>query len=104
MDIDPTFDYFNVGVASATVAVSALGCAPVSSCRAHPGWCEAEHPYVAFWAQKGPARIVRDVVNDLGIGGINWSIERENDGLLVYARNVLGMMKFGKGLYDRRNE
>ena len=89
-------------IASATVAVSALGCAPVSSCRSHPDQVDG-HPYLALWTKRGAARIVREVVDELEIGGINWTIERENDGILVYDCSVTGMMDFGKGLYDRRN-
>jgi hypothetical protein len=60
----------DVGIASAVLAISALGAIPVSSCN---GGCfasphQARHPYVAFYLRKDRAVRVLDLAEAADIG------------------------------------
>jgi len=88
---------FDIGVNSATIAVSACGCAPVSSCRGHI--LNGKRPYIAFWAKRETAEHITKLVTRKDLGIENVDLEGYG-GLRVYSSNVLLMMSFGKTLYN----
>ena len=82
----------DVGVASAVLAISALGAIPVSSCN---GGCfgpphQAQHPYVAFYLPKDHAVRILDLAEaaDIGLGV-------DSDGIAqIYSRTVHDFLRF----------
>lgn len=91
-------DDFDVGVAAATMAFSALGGAPVSSCRGHQ-LNEEPHPYIGGWINREKARLLIEICKecDVGIGNYVWEC---NVGVLVYSSNIMAMMKLAEALIE----
>jgi hypothetical protein len=92
---------FDIGVNSSVLAVSALGCAPVSSCRYHLNRGGGDTPYVTLWAREREARIIKDVAKRVKVGALNEMLNA-GGGILVFSNSVMGMMDFSKALYDGR--
>lgn len=90
---------FDPGVASATLAISAFGGAPVSSCRHHPRRSGEAQPYVAFWVKRDDVRRIAEATRKLRIGLSNYDLEGFG-GMMAWGRSVLDMMEFGKVLYE----
>ncbi len=82
----------DVGVASAVLAVSALGAIPVSSCN---GGCfgsphQAQHPYVAFYLPKDRAARVLDLAEPADVG-----LCVDQDGIAqIYGRTIHDLLRF----------
>ena len=82
----------DVGIASAVLAISALGAIPVSSCN---GGCfggphQARHPYVAFYLPKDRAARVLDLAEAADIG-----LFVGQDGIAqVYGRAIRDLLRF----------
>jgi len=91
-------DEFDVGVAAATMAFSAAGCAPVSSCRGHQ-INEEPHPYVGGWIDEKRAEILIQICKELnvGIGNYDWEC---NEGIIIYSRNIRSMIKFAEKVIE----
>jgi hypothetical protein len=81
----------DVGVASAVIALSALGATPFISCNAgsfggvHP----AGRPYVAFFVGAASPDILVELAEAAGVG-----LEVEDGVVRLYARTVLDLIKF----------
>jgi hypothetical protein len=60
----------DIGVAAATIALSALGATPVGSCNAggFGGHHQAQYPYVAFYLDAGAAELTLALARAAGIG------------------------------------
>ena len=95
---------FDIGVSSSTIAIYALGAISVSSCRGKGSWRRGDHPYIALWAKRPEAETILAVAEGLGIGCVSCGFYDREDGILVYSKDTLDMMKFGKALYDRRDK
>ena len=93
------FWWYEVGISSITTAVSALGCAPVSSCRHHPARSNEEAPYVAFWADLMHGKVIERVSEQSQVGAINYDIEGY-EGIMIYSAGVQDLMDFSKALAD----
>lgn len=83
----------DVGVASAVIALSALGAMPFISCNAgsfggaHP----ASQPYVAFYLADASPRLLLELATGAGVG-----LDAENGVLRLYARTVLDLLLFAR--------
>jgi hypothetical protein len=90
------------GIASPVIALSAMGCAPFSSCRGHPGQVSREHAHVVFFARKDMARRLMNLVKGsmLEVGLINERAEQYGC-LNLYARDCVTMLNFSKMMRDR---
>jgi hypothetical protein len=82
----------DVGVASAVLAISALGAIPVSSCN---GGCfggphQARHPYVAFYLPKDRAARALDLAEAADIG----LFVDQNGIAQVYGRAIRDLLRF----------
>jgi len=89
----------DVGVIGATIALSALGCAPVGSCNAggFGGHHQAQHPYVAFYM---PAHVTAEVEALAAAAGLGLIIDP--DGLAqLYADRDLGLIRFSECALER---
>jgi hypothetical protein len=91
---------FETGIDSITTALSALGCAPVSSCRSHPYLDKKTHvPYAAAWSTKHEAEKILASAKGLEIAVRNYEIEGY-EGLIVYSNDLITLLNFSKKLYD----
>lgn len=82
----------DVGVASAVLAVSALGGIPVSSCNGgcFGGQHQARHPYVAFYLPKDRGAPVLDLAEAADIG-----LFVDQDGIAqIYGRTINDLLRF----------
>lgn len=82
----------DVGVASAVLAVSALGGIPVSSCNGgcFGGQHQARHPYVAFYLPKDRGARVLDLAEAADIG-----LFVDQDGIAqIYGRTINDLLRF----------
>lgn len=83
----------DVGVASAVIALSALGATPFISCNAgsfggaHP----ASQPYVAFYLADASPHLLLDLGARAGVG-----LDAEDGVLRLYARSVLDLLQFAR--------
>lgn len=84
---------FDVGVAAAVIALSALGATPFISCNAatfggpHP----AVRPYVAFYIAGADPLVLIDLAKAADVG-----LEAEDGVACLYARSVLDLLKFAR--------
>ena len=84
----------DIGVAAATIALSALGATPVGSCNGggFGGHHQARYPYVAFYADAGAAEVVFALAqaSDVGLRG-------DESGLAqIYAAGDLDLLRFAE--------
>lgn len=83
----------DVGVASAVIALSALGATPFISCNAgsfggvHP----ASRPYVAFYIASASPDLLLALAEGAGLG-----LEVQDGVLCLYARTILDLMQFAR--------
>ena len=89
---------FELGVSSVSLAVSAFGGAPVSSCRHHPRRSNEEQPYVAFWIKRRSIKKLVELSEKVPIGLTNYDIEGYT-GLIAWAGNIVDLMTFGNAIY-----
>lgn len=94
---------FELGVASVTIAVSAFGCAPVTSCRCHPNKSHTKFPYVAFWTKRRKVGRIINASRELKKVGLRDYNLGGHVGLTAEARNVVDLMDFGMALYRADN-
>jgi hypothetical protein len=90
----------DVGVIAATLALAALGCAPVGSCNAggFGGEHQASHPYVAFHLSPMAMNQVMALAEAAGVG-----LLVDGDGLgRLYADRDLGLARFAELAVARR--
>jgi len=92
-------DGLDVGIASLTIALSATGCAPISSCRSHPNSTYVDRPTVAFFAGPQIARKLLRLTKDMPIGLFSDDIEQGYNGILVFSNSIISMMDYGQKLY-----
>ena len=86
----------DLGVASTVIALSAVGCIPVSSCNAGAfgGTHYEEHPLVAFYASRALIPSLLDTAAKSGAG-----LENSDAGMLiVYANDIRVMRVFAQTL------
>jgi hypothetical protein len=89
----------DVGVAAATIAISALGGSPVSSCNAGAfgSHHQARCPYVAFYLPRARAQQVLNLAEAADVGFI------VDAGLAqIYARTVVDLVRFAELAWARR--
>lgn len=88
----------DVGVASAVIALSALGATPFISCNAgsfggaHP----AGRPYVAFYLGTASPVLLLALAEGAGVG-----LEVEDGVVRLYARTVLDLLRFARLVEER---
>lgn len=100
---DEMLDGIEAGVSGLVVALSALGCAPASSCRGHPNNHEYNQPYVAFWATPTIGRKILPLVRGKEIAILNYNEFDFRRGLLIYSKNILPLMSLARALYEHEN-
>jgi hypothetical protein len=88
----------DLGVASVVAALYAFGCFPMTSCRGHPPPCGERHPLVIFFAKRKVVPIIVGVAAGTGVGLCDAACAGE-EGLMVYATNIVDMQRFAVGLY-----
>lgn len=93
-----TLDEFDVGVAAASIAFSAAGCVPVSSCRGHQ-FNDERHPYIGGWADKERAKALIEICKECNVGISNYVWERD-PGILIYSASIKDMMLFAEKLIE----
>lgn len=83
----------DVGVASAVIALSALGAVPFISCNAGSfgGVHAARRPYVAFYIGQASADLLEAFAESAGVG-----LEVQNGVLCLYGRTILDLMQFAR--------
>ncbi|HXQ11088.1 MAG TPA: hypothetical protein VN805_08870 [Caulobacteraceae bacterium] len=84
----------DVGVAAATIALSALGATPVGSCNAggFGGHHQARHPYVAFYANAGAAELILALAQAADVG-----LRGDESGLAqLYGAGDLDLVRFAE--------
>lgn len=83
----------DVGVASAVIALSALGAVPFISCNAGSfgGVHAASRPYVAFYIAKASADLLVALAESAGVG-----LEVQDGVLCLYGRTILDLMQFAR--------
>jgi hypothetical protein len=82
----------DIGVAAATIALSALGATPVGSCNAggFGGHHQAQCPYVAFYLDAGAAELTLALARAAGIG-----LRGNDSGLAqIYGAGDLDLLRF----------
>lgn len=83
----------DLGVATATVALSAAGCVPFSSCNgaAFGGHHNEHYPLVAFFCRPNAVELLSQCALEASVG-----LSNGGDGALVlYANEIMNMVKFG---------
>lgn len=89
----------DVGVASAVIALSALGATPFISCNAgffggaHP----ASRPYVAFYLANADPTLLKKVAEEADVG-----LETEDGVLRLYARSVFDLLEFARRVLEAK--
>jgi hypothetical protein len=92
----------DVGVAAATIALSAFGATPIGSCNggAFGDFHQGKHPYVAFYLPRELAGILQNIAIGAQIGLVG-----DYDGIVrIFSRRIDDMMKFAEALYDCRSD
>jgi hypothetical protein len=89
----------DVGVAAATIALSAYGATPVSSCNAGAfgGQHKARYPYVAFFlpSELAPEIILCAEASDVGL------ISDESGIVRIYGREEMDLVRFAGTAWKR---
>ena len=98
---DPLFG-LDVGVASTTLALSAMGCTPFSSCNGGMlgGFHSEAHPVIAFYLppEAAPAALSAALLVDAGL------VLDEAGRAILYAREVAVMVAFAEALTRKAAE
>jgi len=84
----------DIGVAAATIALSALGATPVGSCNAggFGGHHQARYPYVAFYVDAGAAALVLALARAAGVG-----LRGDDSGLAqIFGAGDLDLLRFAE--------
>jgi len=84
----------DIGVASATIALSALGAIPVGSCNAggFGGQHQASHPYVAFYLDAADPELITSIARQVNVGLNNGA-----EGLVqIFAAGDLDLLSFAE--------
>ena len=84
----------DIGVAAATIALSALGATPVGSCNAggFGGHHQARYPYVAFYVDAGAAELILALARTADIG-----VRGDDSGLAqIYGAGDLDLLRFAE--------
>ena len=97
------YDGLEAGVSGLVVALSALGCAPASSCRGHPNNHEYNQPYVSFWATPTIARKLLPLVRGKEIAILNYNEFDFKKGLVIYSSSIVHLMSLALALYEHEN-
>jgi hypothetical protein len=81
------------GIGSTVIALSALGCTPITSCRGNSLTDGHRHecPTVCFYATKGLVPLLLQLAGSVGV-----SLENNSDMLEIYAADVRSMVAFAK--------
>jgi len=93
-------DRLDVGVASLVCALSASGCAPLTSCSGHPKGAKGIVPNIVFFAHEPIAKKLLDLAITSKIGLENLETDEEYNGLIVYSNSIIGLMDFSQTLYN----
>ena len=93
------------GVASITFALSALGGAPLVSCRGHPKntYPYSRYPMVVFYSDKDIAKDLVKLVSETSLGFLDIDTFDGYRGLMLQAKNVVDMMEFSQKIYSEKN-
>jgi hypothetical protein len=96
---EPALWGLDIGVASATIAVSAYGCTPVSSCNAGAfgGQHQAQYPYVAFFLPKELASEVMLCAQESDVG----LLCDENGVAQIYGQGEMDLVRFAETAWRR---
>lgn len=89
--------YLDLGVGAAVLALSAAGCAPISSCSGGPGHHEP-HPLVAFHCRKGRVRNLLKAAELADCGLVNGV-----GNLILYAEHVNSLLCFAEILIEMKD-
>jgi len=84
----------DIGVAAATIALSALGATPVGSCNAggFGGHHQARYPYVAFYVDAGAAEVILVLARAADVG-----LRGDESGLAqIYGAGDLDLLRFAE--------
>jgi len=84
----------DIGVAAATIALSALGATPVGSCNAggFGGHHQARYPYVAFYVNPGAADLILALARGADVG-----LRGDETGLAqIYGAGDLDLLRFAE--------
>jgi hypothetical protein len=90
----------DIGVASAAIALSALGATPVGSCNAggFGGHHQARYPYVAFYVDAGAAEVILAVAQAATVG-----LRVDETGLVqIYGVGDLDLLRFAETALGRQ--
>ncbi|WP_036279595.1 hypothetical protein [Methylocystis sp. ATCC 49242] len=96
---EPALWGLDIGVASATIAMSAYGATPVSSCNAGAfgGQHHAKYPYVAFFLPKELALDVLLAAEDSDVG-----LNSDENGIAqIYGRGEMDLVRFAETSWRR---
>ncbi len=96
---EPVLWGLDVGVAAATIAVSAFGATPMSSCNAGAfgGKHQARYPYVAFFLPKELASEMMLCVEESDVG-----LLCDEDGVVqIYGRGEMDLVRFAETAWRR---
>ncbi|MGD9540289.1 hypothetical protein [Methylocystis sp.] len=98
-DDEPALWGLDVGVAAATIALSAFGAIPVSSCNAGAfgGQHQARYPYVAFFL---PTTLAQEILlcaeeSDVGL------LSDENGVIQIYGQGEMDLVRFAETAWER---
>ena len=98
---EPALWALDVGVAAATIALSAYGATPVSSCNAGAfgGQHQAKYPYVAFFlpSELAPEIMLCAEASDVGL------VSDENGIVRIYGRGDMDLVRFAETAWKRNN-
>jgi hypothetical protein len=92
----------DVGVAAATIAISAFGAVPIGSCNggAFGDFHQGGHPYVAFYLPRELANELQSIAATAQVGLVS-----ADDGIVrMFSRQIEDMMKFAEVMYERRRD
>ncbi len=92
-------DRLDVGVASLVAALSAYGCAPLTSCSGHPRGAKGVVPNVVFFSHEPVAKKLLDLAITSKIGLENLETDEGYTGLMIYSNSIVGLMDFSQTLY-----
>ncbi|GLI95768.1 hypothetical protein [Methylocystis echinoides] len=98
---EPALWGLDVGVAAATIALSAYGATPVSSCNAGAfgGEHQARYPYAAFFLPKelAPEIVLCAAASDVGL------VCDENGVAQIYGRGEMDLVRFAETAWKRNS-
>ncbi|WP_292528167.1 hypothetical protein [Methylocystis sp.] len=98
-DDEPALWGLDVGVAAATIALSAYGATPVSSCNAGTfgDQHQAQHPYVAFFLPKALAQEILLCAEESNVG-----LLCDGNGISqIYGQGEMDLISFAKTAWER---